>query len=389
MNLQEELGRLADTAPRPTIDRTLWEQGRALRRRDRLVTSALVLAMVVILGGVAALVLSPQRTGDPADGPVPDGAIPSRIVDPATGSAPEKDFAIGQGSVAFMSSTGEPVVIGASDGRYHHLQWLEVTAPFALSLSPDGRRLAWASLTRLNVADLETGDVLTFPYNSGRGAQGTSLVWQADSSRVTWQGTNAVGEGVAGTVDLSGPSERLHPIERTLATGIASPAQALAALATTENQPSALFVRPARPGAGVDSDDEEKVRRALPVDLYPSGASVRPLGWAADDLLLAEVDAPAGSYVEGPHLALFTSPDRPESEWTYRIVMRDLPDVDVSIAVDLIPDLDGTSSQPLTHDFGEPEVPGDSPRRDRLPAILGGLAALLAGLAYIRMLRRQ
>lgn len=389
MNVRSEFERLADTAPRPSIDQTIWDRGRALRRRDRLVTSALVLAMVVILGGVAALVLSPQRTVDPGDGPVPDGAIPSRIVDPATGSAPEKDLATGRASVAFMSSTGEPVVVGASDGRYHHLQWLEVTAPLALSLSPDGRRLAWASLTRLNVADLETGDVLKFPYNSGRGARGTSLVWQADSARVTWQGTNVVGEGVAGTIELAGPSEHLHPIERTLATGMASPAQTVAALPTTENQPSALFVRPARPGVGVDSDDEERVRRALPVDLYPSGASVRPLGWAADDLLLAEVDAPAGSYVEGPHLALFTSPDRPESEWTYRIVMRDLPDVDVSIATDLIPDLDGTSSQVLTHDFGEPEVPGDSPRRDRLPAILGGLAALLAGLAYIRMLRHQ
>lgn len=84
-----------------------------------------------------------------------------------------------------------------------------------------------------------------------------------------------------------------------------------------------------------------------------------------------------------------TSPDRPESQWTFRIVMRDVPDRGVSVAVDLIPDLDGTSTQQLTHDFGEHDWPGDSPWRDRVPAILGGLLALLTGLAYIRMLRHQ
>lgn len=387
MTLHDELGLLADTAPRPTIDHTLWDQGRALRRRDRLVTSALVLAMVVVLGGVAALVLSPQRSVDPADGPVPNGAIPSRILDVGKVGLGETDLAIGRASVAFNSeSTNLPIVVGASDGRYHHL---DMSAPLALALSPDGLRLAYAIPDRIHIADLETGDVLVFPHNGGRAARVTSLLWQADSARVTWQGTDDAGEGVAGTVDLAGPSEYLHPIERTIATGVGSPARTLAALPTRDNQASALFVRPARPRVGVDSDDEEKVRRALPTDLYPDGASVRPLGWAAADLVLAEVDAPAGSYVEGRHLALFTSPDRPESEWTYRIVMRDLPDVDVSIAVDLIPDLDGTSTQQLTHDFGEPEVPGDSPWRDRLPAILGGLAALLAGLAFIRMLQRQ
>lgn len=34
----------------------------------------------------------------------------------------------------------------------------------------------------------------------------------------------------------------------------------------------------------------------------------------AQDLLDAEVDAPAGSILEGRHLVLMTSPDQPESE---------------------------------------------------------------------------
>ena len=103
---------------------------------------------------------------------------------------------------------------------------------------------------------------------------------------------------------------------------------------------------------------------------------------------VAHVDAPAGSYVEGPHLVLLTSPDRPESEWTYRILVRGVPETpSLSLAVDLVPDLDGTSSQVLTHDF---EAPAEaSPWRERAPYVLGGLVALLAGLAFVRMLRRQ
>ena len=103
---------------------------------------------------------------------------------------------------------------------------------------------------------------------------------------------------------------------------------------------------------------------------------------------MAQVDAPAGSYVEGEHLALLTSPDRPESEWTYRILVRDVPDTQgLSIAVDLIPDLTGDPSQELTHDFGV-EASSDQGRGE-LPYALGGLMSLLAGLAYIRMLRHQ
>ncbi len=133
----------------------------------------------------------------------------------------------------------------------------------------------------------------------------------------------------------------------------------------------------------MDSDDEVRSPRPLPTDLYPSGASVRPLGWATDDLVLAEVDAPAGSYVEGSHLALFTSPDRPESEWTYRIVMRDLPAVDVSIATDLIPDLDGTSNQQLTHDFGEPAIPGERDISWMIGLGVAGAIAVLMGLRWL------
>ena len=69
-----------------------------------------------------------------------------------------------------------------------------------------------------------------------------------------------------------------------------------------------------------------------------------------------------------------TSPDRPESEWTWRILVRDLPDTEsLSIAADLVPDLDGTSSQELTHDFTAPVDAGGG----WLPWTIGGAAVVL------------
>ena len=82
-----------------------------------------------------------------------------------------------------------------------------------------------------------------------------------------------------------------------------------------------------------------------------------------------------------------TSPDRPRSQWTYRIVMRDVPDVtDLSIAVDLVPDLDGTSSQQLTHDFGDTLA---QDQRDISWLIGLGVAAAVAVLLGLRWLWRR
>lgn len=67
------------------------------------------------------------------------------------------------------------------------------------------------------------------------------------------------------------------------------------------------------------------LRRPLDTGLHPRGARVSPLGWAADSLMVAELDAPQGSDVEGRHLALMTSPDGPQDEWTFRILLRDVP----------------------------------------------------------------
>ena len=59
---------------------------------------------------------------------------------------------------------------------------------------------------------------------------------------------------------------------------------------------------------------------------------------------------------------------------------------DVSVAVDLVPDLDGTSSQELTHDFGDVLAPGG---RD-ISWIIGlGVAAAIAVLLGLQWLWRR
>ena len=151
----------------------------------------------------------------------------------------------------------------------------------------------------------------------------------------------------------------------------------LTAISMRSDTPAALFVT-------VEGD---VLRRTLDRELYPYGARVTPLGWASDDLVLARVDGPPGSYVEGEHLALFTSPDQPRSRWTYRIVTRGMPDLaDLSVAVDLVPDLDGTSSQVLTHDF-DADTPSD--QRDISWLIGLGVAAAIGVLLGLRWLWRR
>jgi hypothetical protein len=387
-DLRTTLHRLADTATPLPVGDDLWQRGRAARRRGQVLAIAAVLAILASVGGVATLVTTTDREARTASSEeVPGGAIPSRILDPTQdlSGVPdlESDLRIGRASVAFIPSSGIPVVIGANDGAYHLLDLpglLAGATPFVVS--PDGRRLAWATPDRLRVADLETGDVLDFAHNGGSGADVTTILWLPDSTELRWVG-RARGQAVMGQLDVTAPSE-VAGVYRAVGRGIPSPGADVIARATDGTAVAVPFLtRGEGPGSGPSN---EVLQRTLPADLYPDGASVTPLGWADDHLVVAQVYGPPGSYVEGQHLVLFTSPDRPESEWTYRIVARDIPQnaVPLSIAVDLIPDLDGTSAQQLTHDFDRP-----ADQRDISWMIGLGVAAAIAVLLGLRRLWRR
>jgi hypothetical protein len=372
--LRTTLRRLGDSPePLPLAD-DLWQRGQAARRRGQVLVVVAVLAVLASLGGVVTLV-STDREARTATAPsVPGGAIPSRIEDPGQLAA-EEDLAIGRASVAFLSAADQAVVVGATDGSYHALALDDAPEDGGLlALSPDGRHLAWSNHGRIHSVDLEEGQQSY--YGSGdEHASVTTLAWAPGSHQLLWTGADTTG-GRHGGVLPAGDSEG-GPLFPAALRGIPSPTGDLVALTSTGSRADAPFSR--RQGKAIG--------RGLPADLYPDGATVRPLGWTQPHLVLADVDGPAGSYVEGHHLALFTSPDRPESEWTYRIVMRGVPDVaSLSLAVDLVPDLDGTSSQQLTHDF---DADSPSARRDISWLIGLGVAAAIAVLMALRWLWRR
>lgn len=375
-DLRTSLHRLGDAVEPLPVDDDLWHRARASRRRGQVLLVAAVLTIIASVTWSAVLLERSDRearTASQASQEVPGGAIPSRIEDPGDLPATD-DLALGRASVALVDSDGDPVVVTATDGDYHALDLPDGPGIGGLlALSPDGRWLAWSNQGRIHTVDLEDG-THTFYGSDAEHATVDDLRWPPASDLLLWNGRDARGDDSGGVLPVGdSPGD---PLPVTALRGIPSPTGDLVAEASDGVVDAARFVQ--RRGG--------RTERELPVDLYPGGAFVRPLGWAADDLLLADVDAPPGSYATGRHLALLTSPDRPEAEWTYRIVMRDVPDVaQLSVAVDLVPDLDGTSSQQLTHDFDAPDA---SPASERdISWMIGlGVAAAIALLMALRWL---
>jgi hypothetical protein len=401
-DLREELDALARTqafSPDPSA----WDRGRRARRRTRVAAGLAAGAVVAVVAGAGALAVQPDRERpQPAD--VPDGAIPSRIEDPD--GPVVTDLTMGRASVAYVDPAGVPVLVDASTGEARPVDLPDFPAmdvgeledwfdgPW-LALSPDGERLAYpagASVERFRgvttistgwyrVVDLTTGETDLVDLPPGTGTP-RAMSWTTNGrfaidtyGPVTRPGR--VPDLVSWAIDPTTGDSSTLPL-----TGLTSPGGGISA-----PYPADDVTVPAVPFETADGSDPD---RRLPTDLYPDGAAVTPVGWADDSLLVAEVDAPAGSYVEGPHLVLMTSPDRPEAEWTYRIMLRDVPDAaSLSLAVDLVPDLDGTSAQALTHDFGADDSP-PTPFGIELSLFIGlGVAAAIAVLMALRWLWRR
>lgn len=456
--LETALEELSHDAPRPVPHPDLWDRGRRLRRRDRLVSSALVLVLVLLAGGLATLITGRPAVVAPAGDVVPDGAIPSRIVDvpPSVTGAGSPDLAVGRASVAFISSGAHTVLVSATDGSYHRVELPDRPWSRTMRLSPDGTHLAYVFAARpderagmvagVAVVDLASGQVERTPAANGSGTTVdiTSIGWSPDSRWVAWSGHDVVSWGDAGPVrDTTGT---MGAIDTDTWAQFATPATPGAVgvsddgrvvlvnrdeqvvLDAVTSETSARRLTGGGPAGHDDVFDGgavsdrattsadgsltavgqtvvdqatpfvtrtgEILRRRLDHDLYPQGGRVTPLGWAAPSLLMAMVEPGPGSgsgsgsggYVgDAASLVLLTPPDRPEPGSTYRYVVRDLPDIaEVSVAVDLVPDLDGTSSQRLTREFPDP----DWPMPPAVRALLVGGAALGLLLAAYLLRRR-
>ncbi|KQV63342.1 hypothetical protein ASC64_17245 [Nocardioides sp. Root122] len=383
--LREELDALAETqtfSPDPSA----WDRGRRARRRARVGRAAAGLAAVALVVGAGAVTLVPDREA-PQPAEVPGGALPSRVDlrDADFGADFETDYAIGRASVA-LSGNGL-LLVDAEDGTYHRFG---VVADL-VALSPDGYRVAWWSgdgqdPDRIHIADLRTGAVTDWAFNMGGGGQVEALSWRPDSAQLLWRGRDDAGDKIAALIDVTGPSETPDFSGRYGSRGIPSPSRDIIALPSDGAVTAAPFEQIPERGSGRMTGIP--VDRALPADLHPDGAVVTPVGWADEDHVVAIIDPPPSDVVERPRLAVLTSPDRPEAEWTYREFLPRLPPEATSFAVDLVPDLTGDPDQELTHDFSAfAAAPDDGP--GALPYALGGLAALAAGLAFVRMMQKR
>lgn len=418
-DLRTTFHRVADaTTPLP-VDDGLWQRAQASRRRGQALAVAAVLALVVSVGGIATLVSGTDREARTASSEVvPGGAIPSSIEDVPGDLAATTDLAVGRGSAAFISTSGDPVVITATDAVPHLLDlpgWDQT--PTALAMSGDGRTIAYqdgsaGSGTYLTLVDLETGrSSLAFTDDSQR-LQLSTLSWSPDGRWLAWIATTQDGLlALLGRVDTSAPRPRTVRVPSDVTSvAVADDGSALVGrvaggllLAEPDRVPVSVFDQ-AGIGAGAyspdgrrvalrtsvatssytwDTDAGELLEHPFPEDTL-GAVELRPLGWLDDRLQVLLAQDTRGSSGE----LVVTTPTVGETSTWRRRVGRVDADIaaSLSIAVDLLPDLDGTSSQQLTHDFGA--TSGDPEWLTLLYAIAGVLA-VLSGLWFLARMGRR
>ncbi len=418
-DLRTTLHRIADSATPLPLDDGLWQRGRAARRRSRAFAVAAVLALLVSVGGIATTLTTTDREARTASSEVvPGGAIPSNIVDIPDDLAATTDLAVGRGSAAFISTSGDPVVITATDGLPHLLDlpgWDQT--PTALAISDDGRTIAYqdgsaGSGTFLTLVDLETGrSSLAFTDASQR-LQLSRLSWSPDGRWLAWIATTQDGLlALLGRVDTSDPRPRTVRVPSDVSSvAVADDGSALVGrvagsllLAEPDRVPVSVLDQ-AGVGAGAwspdgrhvalrssvdtssytwDTDAGELLEHPFPKDTL-GAVELRPLGWLDDRLQVLLAQDTRGSAGE---LVVTTPTVGETSTWRRRVggVDADIA-ASLSIAVDLLPDLDGTSSQQLTHDFGLSPTGGGG---WGLLYTLAGVLAVLSGLVLMARMGRR
>jgi hypothetical protein len=416
-DLRDGLHRIADSASPLPVDDGLWQRGVAARRRGQALLVAAVVAIVVSLAGSAALLGGVVREARTASSVVEGGAIPSRIEDIPADLEPTTDLAVGRGSAAFISpSQRVPVVVTAADGVAHRLDlpgWSEDGQ--ALALSPDGMTLAWqqtgAGGATIGVLELTTGRQRSDEVHPAGDLALRELTWSPDSEWLGWLG-DADGGAYVGRLPVPGADIDLRKRVEGNVTGLAVGNAADVVLGRanggiyrlTAGAPE-LITRATGVGPGVFSPDARFVAlRSGPSDAsatlrlsdgavlthpFPDGtfdsAVVRPLGWMDDRLQVLFVQEVLGSDGADTGELVVTTPEVDDtSTWRRSVgVVEAGPATTLSLAVDLLPDLDGTSSQELTHDFPAPA------ERDVSWIIGLGVAAAIALLLALRWLWRR
>lgn len=415
-DLRTRMHLVADEVTPLPVDHDLWQRGISARRRGQAFAVAAVLAVVVSVGGVATLVSGADREARTASTEVVEGgAIPRRITDISDDVEVTTDLAVGRGSAAFVSATTDPVMITAVDGVAHRLGlpgW--VPDQGAIALSPDGRYLAWhqdsdLSQAAIAVLDVVTGRTRTSGVNPDQELRLRELSWSPDSEWLAW-----IGDGSGGTtyVGRLGPVTAIGsvyvPVRATVpdvavsSDGTLVLSQGSSGLFRTNGIKKPTRISRTALGAGRFSPDGRLLAlRSSPDPVshtfdtstgrvldhpFPDGTFadgfVRPQGWLDDRLQLLLVQDSVNR--DSAELVVTTPEVDRTSTWRRSVGVVEVgPATTLSLAVDLIPDLDGTSSQQLTYDFPAP------PQRD-ISWIIGlGVAAAIAVAMGLRWLWRR
>lgn len=416
-DLRTSLHRLADSTEPLPVDDDLWGRAQAARRRGQALVVAAVLAIIASVAWSAVLIGTDAREARTASGLPPDGAIPRMVTGVPDDLEPTSDLAVGRASVAFFSAQGEPVVVSAAGGVPHVLD-LPSLGPdrAAYALSPDGRRLAYGaqpegSSARVAVVDLETGTSQVFGSANTDSLEFDALSWSPGGTWLGWASA-AVGDrtSTVGAIKVDGRTQREVVVDGTVPQVAAADDGTLAlswiggALAIDRQHSDLDRVRPAPPGAAgafspdgsllalgsapgqasytLDVGSREVLQHPFPEDTLGESV-VRPLGWVDDRIQLLLVQPVDGS---GAELVVTTPEVDDRSTWRRRVGAVAATGVtNLSVAVDLVPDLDGTSSQELTHDFGDV-----APAQRDVSWLIGlGVAAAIAVLMALRWLWRR
>jgi hypothetical protein len=419
-DLREELDALARTqtfSPDPSA----WDRGRRVRRRSRAAAAVVAMVVVAVVVGAGALSLRPDREARTAStGDVGVGAVPRRIEDITADLEPTTDLAVGRGAAAFISTSQRaPVVVTAADGVAHRLDlpgWSKDGQ--ALALSPDGLRLVWQQTggdggATISVVELTTGRQRSHEVHPAGDLSLRELTWSPDSEWLGWLG-DADGGAHVGRLRMAGADLGLRKFVRgnIAVLAISSAADVVLGRAgglyrMTVGQPE-LITSATGVGAGLFSPDARFVAlRSSPSDAsstlrisdgavlthpFPDetfdSAAVLPLGWLDERHQLLQVWSAVD---EDAELVVTTPQVGPASTWRRSVGSVDASIAGrVSLAVDLIPDLDGTSSQELTHDFGSPTDPPPAPLGIELSLFIGlAVAAAIAVLLGLRWLWRR
>ena len=387
-DLRTTLHRLADSTTPLPVDDGLWRRGQSARRRGQVLVAAAVLAIIASVTWSAVLLGGDDRearTASPVGSRGRRDPEQHRATSPTT-STVTTDLAVGRGSAAFVSGSGDPVVITATDGRRTGSTCRGGTRPRGRSRpSGDGRTIAYQdgsgeTGTYLAVVDLETGrserrllgrqpapaaeraqlvDRTDAGWPGSRPRRTASLRCSAGSTPgpTTPPGTSPVGHG-----QRRGGRRRLRARRaggRRSPHGGSGPRPGQR-LRREGRRGRLLPRRPPRRSRSVRHPDVVHLRHGRGRAPRAPVPRRHPRGGRPPRPRLARRPA-AGAAGAGHSRAAPASSSSPPPRWA-RPARGAAPSVAstrtslpaLSVAVDLVPDLDGTSSQQLTHDFGDP-----------------------------------